>query len=359
MDRALELARGVLGAASPHPAVGCVVVRDGAIVGEGVTQPNGGDHAERVALAQAGERARGAVMYVTLEPCSHHGRTPPCTDAVIGAGVAEVRAAIQDPNPKVGGQGLARLREAGIRVSVGEGSEEAGRLYEAFFKWITTGVPFVTAKFAMSLDGKIATRTGDSKWITGEEARREAHRLRAISDAVMVGANTVRLDDPRLTARDGSGRPCGRQPLRVVVDGRGTTSPGAAMLGQPGQSLVATTQAVPSEARAQLERAGAEVAVVESASAMVDLGALLRLLGRRDVSSLLVEGGGGLLSSLFEANLIDKVAAFIAPVVVGGGAATTPVEGVGVARIADALRLRDVAVDRFGDDVLITGYVGG
>ena len=225
---------------SPNPPVGAVLVRDGEVVGEGYTQPPGQAHAEIVAIRQAGPRARGATLYTTLEPCNHQGRTGPCSEAIIEAGVVEVHSAVTDPNPHVKGGGLSRLSEAGIAVSTGEMAGEASRLIEAYAKLVKTGRPFVTAKFAMSLDGKIATRTGSSQWITGEEARAYGHRLRAASDAVMVGINTVLADDPRLTARDGSGAALDRQPLRVVVDSRGRIPREARMLGEPGSTLVVT-----------------------------------------------------------------------------------------------------------------------
>ena len=240
MGLALSLALKAVGSVSPNPPVGAVLVRDGEVVGEGYTQPPGQAHAEIVAIRQAGPRARGATLYTTLEPCNHQGRTGPCSEAIIEAGVVEVHSAVTDPNPRVKGGGLSRLSEAGIAVSTGEMAGEASRLIEAYAKHVTTGTPFVTAKFAMSLDGKIATRTGSSQWITGEEARAYAHRLRAASDAVMVGINTVLADDPRLTARDGSGAALGRQPLRVVVDSRGRIPREARMLGEPGSTLVVT-----------------------------------------------------------------------------------------------------------------------
>ena len=238
MRRALELARAAVGSTSPNPPVGAVVVRGGRIVGEGHTQPAGEDHAEKVALRQAGELARGSMLYVTLEPCSHHGRTPPCTDAIIASGVSEVCASVVDPNPQVSGRGLEQLRRAGISVTLGEGREDAEELIAPHTKFITTGTPLVTAKFAMSLDGKIATRTGDSKWITSEESRRYVHTLRAQSDAIMAGIGTVLADDPQLTARDADGAPLPRQPLRVVVDSKGRLPADAALLRQPGRTLV-------------------------------------------------------------------------------------------------------------------------
>ena len=361
MDRALELARGVLGGVSPNPAVGCVILKDGVVVGEGANEAPGGPHAEVIALRQAGERARGGVMYVSLEPCSHYGRTPPCADAVAEAGLAAVHAAVRDPNPLVAGHGIERLRAAGIEVIEGEREDEARRVNEAFMKWVTTDLPFVYVKFAMSLDGKIATAAGDSRWISGERARAEVHRLRGLVDAVMVGANTARLDDPRLTARDGSDgeKTSARQPLRVVVDAKASLSPQARMLGEPGRTLVAATDGASEAARRALTEAGAEIETVEAApGGGVNPEALLRCLGEREVTSLLVEGGGRLIGSLLDARLVDKVIAFVAPVLVGGADAPTPAAGRGVERIADALRLRDVETAVLDGDVMITGYAG-
>ncbi len=356
MSHALELARRAEGRVSPNPPVGAVLVRDGEIVGSGCTQPPGRSHAEAVALRDAGEAARGAVLYTTLEPCSHHGRTPPCTDAIIEAGVAEVHAAMLDPNPNVRGGGMAILAEAGVRTRLGEGEAKARRLLEAYVKYVTTGTPFVTAKFAMSLDGKIATRTGDSKWISGEKARRQVHRLRAASDAVMVGIGTVLADDPRLTARDRNGEPLDRQPLRVVVDTRGRMPPGALMLGEPGRTLVAAC-GLDDAARSVLRDAGAEVISLPVEGSWVDLAALMdNLASEQGVTSLLVEGGAAILGSLFDLGLVDKVVAFVSPVIVGGEAAPTPVAGAGFDRMADTLRLERVRWDRYGRDMAITGY---
>ena len=357
MEQALELARGVLGATSPNPAVGCVIVKDGVVVGEGATQPPGGSHAEKVALAQAGRAARGATMYVTLEPCCHFGRTPPCTAAIIDAGVAEVHLAALDPNALVGGKGKAELDGAGIRTVLGEKRREALRVNEGFFRWVTTGLPFVYAKFASTLDGKIATNTGESRWITGEEARRRVHELRAVADAIMVGSGTVQRDDPQLTARDGT-EPRPRQPLRVVVDSKARTSPQARMFREPGQTLIAVTEVAVAASRRALEEAGAQVIALPAAEGLVDLRALLKELGGREIANVLVEGGGELLGSLFSQGLVDKVVAFLAPVIIGGTEAPTPVGGPGIEQMAQALRLRDVEVERLGDDLLVSGYTG-
>ena len=350
MRRALSLARRSLGGVSPNPAVGAVVTNGGgAVVGEGRTEPPGGRHAEVAALDQAGDAARGGVMHVSLEPCNHRGRTPPCVDAILDAGIAEVRAAIADPNPDVAGGGAAALRDAGVRVVVGERAAEASTLLEAWLKWVTTGRPFVTAKFAISLDGKIATRSGDSQWITGERARQHVHELRAASDAVMVGVGTVLADDPLLTARDRRGRPLDRQPLRVVVDGRVRTPPGARLLSQPGPVVVAT-----SESR---EIAGAEMVALPSPDGTVDLQRLLQYLAaERDVTSVLVEGGATLLGSLFDLGLVDKVVAFVAPTIIGGRDAPSAVGGRGAGAMHAALRLERTKVRRFGRDTAIIGY---
>ena len=349
MRRAFSLARRSLGGVSPNPAVGAVVVNGGDVVGEGRTEPPGGRHAEVVALDQAGDVARGGVMYVSLEPCNHHGRTPPCVDTILDAGIAEVHAAIPDPNPHVAGGGAAALRDAGVKVVVGERASEASTLLEAYLKWVTTGRPFVTVKFAMSLDGKIATRSGHSQWITGERARQHVHDLRAASDAVMVGIGTVLADDPLLTARDRRGRPLDRQPLRVVVDSRARTPPGARLLSQPGPVVVATTEDV--------TIAGAEGVVLDSADGRVDLERLLDYLGtERQVSSVLVEGGNTLLGSLFDLGRVDKVVAFVAPTIVGGDEAPSAVGGRGAETMPDALRLERTKVRRFGRDTAIIGY---
>ena len=356
MSHALELARRAEGRVSPNPPVGAVLVRDGEIVGRGYTQPPGQSHAEVVALREAGEAARGAALYTTLEPCSHHGRTPPCTAAIIEAGVAEVHTAMLDPNPNVLGGGMAILVEAGVSTRIGEGEAKARLLLEAYVKYVTTGTPFVTAKFAMSLDGKIATSRGDSKWISGEKARRQVHRLRAASDAVMVGINTVLADDPRLTARDRQGEPLERQPLRVVVDTRGRMPLNAPMLVEPGRTLVAAGDLGGSAAEA-LRDAGAEVVSLPGDGPSVDLVALMDCLASdHGVTSLFVEGGATLLGSLFDLGAVDKVIAFVSPVIVGGQAAPSPVAGAGFERMADTLRLERVRWDRYGRDIAITGY---
>ena len=355
MKRALALARAAAGRNRPNPSVGAVVVKDGRVVGEGATLPPGEGHAETVALSQAGEESRGADLFTTLEPCCIHGKTPPCTDTIIAAGVGRVFASILDPNPRVNGRGVAALRDAGVEVHLGQGAAEARVMYEGFARFITTGLPFVTAKYAMSLDGKIATSTGDSQWITGSAARRLVHERRRMSDAIMVGINTAIRDNPRLTARIEGAGVDGFQPLRVVVDGEGRTPSDAAMLRQPGRTLIATCKAS-GEAVARLEAAGAEVARFPEAEGYVDLQSMLKELGRREVVNLLVEGGGTLLGSLFDQGLVDKTWAFIAPKIVGGRDALSPVEGRGASLISSAMSLRCPKVEQVGDDILVTGY---
>ncbi len=358
MERALSLARLALGHSSPNPAVGAVIVEDDTIIGEGYTQPPGSDHAEVVALRQAGDRARGAAMHITLEPCCHFGRTPPCTRAIIAAGIAEVHIAALDPNPSVSGRGKEELETAGIKTHLGEHEEEARQLNEAYIKFITTGLPFITAKFAVSLDGRMATRTGDSRWISGEQSRQRVHQLRQAVDAIMVGVNTIVFDDPQLTARE-QAKPLGRQPLRVIVDSEGRTPPQARVFGEPGGTMVAVTEAAPPDRVGRLEQLGAQVLKFPERDGLVDLEELLRELGRREITCLLVEGGATLLGSLFDQGLVDKVIAFIAPILIGGREARGVVGGKGAEKIGHALRLRRVMVERLGDDVMVVGYLGG
>ena len=356
MKQALALAGEALGTTSPNPAVGAVLVNDGQVVGEGCTQPPDQAHAEVVALKQAGDRARGAVLYVTLEPCCHQGRTPPCTSAIMAAGVAEVHMALGDPNPLVDGKGRHALEKAGIRVVVGEQEAAARKLTEAYLKYIRTRLPFVVAKFGASLDGKIATRTGDTRWITGEAARRRAHDdLRATSDAVMAGVGTVVADDPQLTARDGQGRPRDRQPLRIIVDSRGRTPVTARLFQEPGKVLLAGAH-IPQDRTKALEQAGAEVLELPAEDGSVDLRALLAELGQREVAAVLVEGGGKLLGSLFDQKLVDKVVAFLAPLIIGGAEAVPAVAGAGSGTIAEAFRLHDVETEQVGEDLMVIGY---
>ena len=357
MERAIALARVALGSTSPNPAVGAVVLRDGVVVGEGYTLPPGQRHAEIGALQQAAGQARGATLYTTLEPCCHYGRTPPCTDAIIAAGIERVVYAVTDPNPRVAGGGAAALRAEGIAVER-EPNSEAEELYEAFAKHVTTGMPYVVAKFAMSLDGKIATRTGDSQWITGPAARARVQRMRKELDGIMVGIGTALADDPQLTARDADGNtlPTDLQPARVVVDSNARTPANARMLRQPGRTVIATNGNAAPERVAALEDAGATVLAFPGNENRVNLSALLKHLGGEGVVSMLVEGGGGVLGAMLDGGLIDKVHVFIGPVLIGGARARSPIEGNGATLLADAWRLERTDMERIGPDWLITGY---
>ena len=360
MEQALSLARLALGQVSPNPAVGAVVVSGGVVVGQGYTQPPGSCHAEKVALKQAGDRAHWGTMYVTLEPCCHYGRTPPCTEAIIAAGITEVHLAMLDPNPLVSGGGKEQLERQGIKVYVGECDEEARQINEAYIKFITTGLPFVTAKFAVSLDGKIATKSGDSRWISGIEARGYVHNLRYAADAIMAGVNTVLADDPQLTARScgGRGGSARVQPLRIIVDSKGRTPLTARVFNEPGKTFLALGRSVTPEERKNLARTDVEILELPSKEGLVDLEGLMKVLGERQIASVLVEGGGALIGSLFDHKLVDKVVAFIAPTIIGGKEAKMAVGGKGIDKVADATRLEQVSLKRFGDDLMVSGYVG-
>jgi len=358
MARALSLAARGLGLTSPNPAVGAVLVRDGGLVGEGAHLRAGGPHAEVAALAQAGGAARGATCYVTLEPCAHHGRTPPCVEALIAAGVARVVAACQDPNPRVNGRGLAALAEAGIAVTVGVGEAEARALNRAFFTRVTTGRPHVTLKAAMTLDGKIAAWDGTSRWITGEAARREGHRLRFLADAVLVGIGTVLRDDPALSVRLPEVPP--KEPLRVVADSRLRTPPAAQILraGTPARTIVAGTAPIPRRRADALRSLGVQVFELprERESRRVSLPALLAKLAELDVVAVLAEGGAELGAGLLDAGLVDRVAFFVAPRLLGGRSAPGPLGGVGRA-LKEAVNLTGLTYRPIGEDLLIEGDV--
>jgi diaminohydroxyphosphoribosylaminopyrimidine deaminase/5-amino-6-(5-phosphoribosylamino)uracil reductase len=354
MRAALRLAKRGLGRTAPNPPVGAVVVRDGVVVGRGFHAAAGQPHAEVVALRDAGQKARGADIYVTLEPCAHRGRTPPCTDAIIDAGIRRAFYAVRDPDPKVAGRGDAKLTEAGVVTHCGLLAEQATALYEAYFKHRLTGRPLGVLKLACTLDGKVATGTGESRWITGERARTHVHRLRDTSDAVLVGVGTVLADDPRLTTR----RRGGRDALRVVADSRARTPPRANVVSEESDArcLVAVTEAAPESRRQALRRVGAEVAVLPSCPQGVDLVALWRLLGKRGCLSVLVEGGPELAASAMAAGVIDKLLLFVAPKIIGGNGARPLFGGQSVQRLADAWQLDIRKVRRFGPDLLIEAY---
>jgi diaminohydroxyphosphoribosylaminopyrimidine deaminase/5-amino-6-(5-phosphoribosylamino)uracil reductase len=352
MRAALALARRGLGNAWPNPAVGCVLVKDGRVIGRGWTQPGGRPHAETEALRRAGEAARGATAYVTLEPCSHHGRTPPCCEALAGAGIARVVMAMRDPDPRVNGRGLAMLRGAGIVVEEGLLEAEARALNAGFFRRIQAGMPVVTLKLASTLDGRIATASGESRWITGEAARREVHALRARHDAILVGSGTVLADDPDLTCRIPGME---RVPmLRVVADARLRTPPAARLVqgAQPAPALIITAPGHPPAAQAPFIAAGADIVTVPAhAAGGLDLPSLLRALGRRGVTRVLAEGGAGLAAALLRQGLVDRLIWFHAPAVMGGDGHPA-LEGLRLAALSAMPRFRRTAQRALGDDML-------
>jgi diaminohydroxyphosphoribosylaminopyrimidine deaminase/5-amino-6-(5-phosphoribosylamino)uracil reductase len=355
MTRALELAAQGAGQVSPGPLVGTVIVdAAGEIAGEGFYLFDQIKHAETVALEQAGERARGGTAYVSLEPHAHHGRTQPCTDALIKAGIKRVVAPIEDPNPKVSGRGFAHLREAGLEVSTGLLADEASRLNEAYIHFMRTGRPFVHLKLAVSLDGKVATFAGESRWITGEEARARVHEFRHQYDAIMVGGRTAEADDPLLTDRSGRKR---RRPLvRVVIEQYLRMSPESqlAQTTDTGPVLIFAHGDSDSEVVQALQSRGVEV-ISQNGSAL-ELSAVLEELGRRSIQSVLVEGGPILAGLLLDAGLVDKVTFFIAPVIIGGQDAPSAIGGEGAEKIIDAKQLENVTVERRGRDIEVTGY---
>ncbi len=358
MARALELAARGRGTASPNPLVGCVVVAGDTVVGEGWHERPGEPHAEVNALAQAGELAAGATLYVNLEPCNHQGRTPPCTDALIRAGIAHVVYAVADPGAEAGG-GAARLKAAGIRVSSGMLQEEAAELNQPFLTATRLGRPFVLYKTAMSLDGKIATRSGHSRWITGEAARDLVQGYRAELDAVAVGVSTVLLDDPLLTSRPAAGP--ARTPVKVVFDSVARTPPGARLFepdqaGVPARVVIITTSAAPPERVARLRERGADVVAVADERGRPLPERALAALHAQGVTSILLEGGGTLAWSFLQARAVDRVAWFIAPRLLGGNGAS-PLGGMGIERMEEAYGLTRMKSEWIGGDLLLTGNI--
>ena len=355
MDQALELAALARGRTSPNPLVGAVLVKDDKVIGEGYHHQAGTPHAEIHALNQAGDQARGATLYVTLEPCTHVGRTPPCADAVIAAGVARVVIAALDPNPKVAGNGLRKLREAGIEAEAGVREKQSRRLNEVFWKYIQTGQPLIALKTAMTLDGKIATYSGDSRWVTGDSARQEVHRLRNIYDGILVGIGTVLKDDPRLNTRlKGTGV---RDPVRIIIDGRlqMRLDGNIARTAQRQRTLVFCSNQADPRTQLKMERMGLHVIGLGCSPDIVPLEEVMQILGRMEICSVLVEGGGEINGYLLEHELVDKVYWFIAPKLIGGREAPTPIGGQGLPLMQEAWPLKSVEMQTFGSDILISG----
>jgi len=357
MRRAIELAALGKGTTSPNPRVGAVVIKDGRIVGEGYHAKVGEAHAEAVALRAAGEQAMDATLVVTLEPCSTAGRTPPCTAAIIEAGISEVIYGAVDPYPEHLGRGLDLLRESGVRVLGPVLRDECEALNEGWPKFITSGLPFVTVKAGMSLDGKLATTTGESHWITNERSRAYVHRMRYETDAVLVGLGTVIADDPQLTPRGDF--PDKRCPWRVVVDGAGGIPLEATVLTDEWheRTIVVTTLDAPEEKRDSIERMGAHVACVHGDLDSVDLKELMLVLAERGIVYVMIEGGAKVITSAFHHGIVDKVALFYAPMLIGGRDAPSLIGGTGVSTLDDAIGLTDITTTRFGDDLLVEARV--
>jgi len=363
MQRALDLAAQGLGRVEPNPMVGAVIVQGECVVGEGYHARFGGPHAEVVALEKAGETARGAELFVTLEPCCHHGKTPPCTDAILAAGIGRVVAAVADPFPEVSGRGLAILEEAGVKVEVGVLESRARRLNAAYFKRQETGLPLVIAKWAMTLDGRLATASGESRWISSEASRRRVHEVRRTSDAVLVGSRTALRDEPSLTVRHVEPYPGRGQPTRVILDTHLALDPAR----EPARSanqvpVIVYTSAATLAARAEeaeaLRRAGCEIVPVPPAAAGLSLASVLQDLGKREMSRVLVEGGARVFGSLFAERLVDRVMVFVSPRVLGSADALGPVAGPDGRELLEALEVADVTVEGVGPDLMIQGRVG-
>lgn len=350
MQRALELAARGNGRTSPNLMVGCVIVRDGKIIAEDYHRRAGEPHAEVLAVEAAGGAIQGATVYVTLEPCTHVGRTPPCVELLLEKRPARVVVAMSDPNPKVSGEGIYRLREAGIDVDVGVREDEARTLNEVFIKYITTGMPFVICKAAMTLDGKIATHTGHSRWVTCEESRRRVHQLRNEVDAILVGSRTVMLDDPSLTTRLDAREK--RDPVRIILDADDYLDEKRRVFEV--ESSAPTWVVLPEERGCK--RAD-EVLHIRRGDDGFDMRHLMTVLGEREITSVLIEGGGTTHASAFEAGIVDKVMFFIAPKIIGGREAVTAVEGEGVATMDEAVLLERMTAERVGDDLLVEAYV--
>ena len=360
MQRALKLARHAKGRTSPNPLVGAVIVKDGKVIGEGYHQKAGTPHAEVHALNAAGENAKDATLYTTLEPCCHWGRTPPCTEALIRAGIIDVYIAAVDPNPSVAGKGIRQLEKAGIRVYVGVCKAEAEQLNEVHTKYIQTGLPFVILKIAMSLDGKIATVTGESQWITSEASRQRGHEVRDAVDAILVGSGTVARDNPALTTRLRGNRQ-GQDAIRIVMDSHARTPTDARIFNAESSAgvIVAVTPEAPSENVKALEKSGAEVITVPEAQGnRVCFKSLVEILGKREITSVLIEGGGEINASAIAAGIVDKIMCFVAPIIIGGRNAPGPIGGEGISNLIDVPRLQGVHIMPMSDsDFLIEGYL--
>ncbi len=357
MQLALELAAKAEGRTCPNPPVGAVVVLDGEVVGQGFHPEAGQPHAEIFALREAGDKAAGATLFVTLEPCNHTGRTGPCTEAIIAAGVKTVIVGTLDPNPDVAGKGVERLQSAGIAVSVGVHKDACCRLIAPFAKHITTKLPYITLKMAMTLDGQTATSTGDSRWISNEQSRQYVHQMRDRTDAIMVGIGTVLADDPQLTTRLSDG--AGKDPIRVIVDSNLRIPDHAQVLSSdsPASAIIVTTEAADLDKMNKLQARGVEFIVVGEKDGKVDLLAMVKELGQRNIQSILLEGGAILAAEALRCGIADRAAVFIAPKFLGGDDGSGVFSGPGCTVMNDAVQLKEINVRHFGDDILVEGEI--
>ncbi|MEK7698866.1 MAG: bifunctional diaminohydroxyphosphoribosylaminopyrimidine deaminase/5-amino-6-(5-phosphoribosylamino)uracil reductase RibD [Planctomycetota bacterium] len=356
MSLALELAEKGRGKVEPNPMVGAVVVKNGRIVGKGYHQVFGGPHAEVFALNEGKEDCAGATLYVSMEPCAHYGKTAPCVESIIKAGIKEIVIAIIDPNPITSGKGMRKLQEAGIGLKLGVMESQATKLNAPFLKLMQKGLPYVIVKWAMSFDGKIASHTGDSKWISSEESREYVHKIRGQVDGIMVGINTVQRDDPLLTCRINGGR----NPRRIIIDSNATLPLNSRLVNtiQESELFVAVSNNAPQERIEKLRQLGCKIIPTRNVNGLVDLKILFQQLGKMNLTNVLVEGGSRVITSVIEERLADKIMVFIAPIIIGGDGARSPVMGKGVTHISEAVKLTDITTKRFANDIVIEGILG-
>lgn len=357
MERAIELAQKGAGYTKPNPLVGAVIVKENKIIGEGYHQYFGGPHAEVNAFNNATEDVEGATMYVTLEPCSHYGKTPPCANTIAEKKISKVVIGMMDPNPTVAGNGIKILKENGIQVVTDILKNEVENLNEIFIKYITSKVPFTILKTAMTLDGKIASYSGDSKWITNEESRNYVHEIRHRVSSIMVGVNTVLVDNPKLTTRLNNMK--GIDPIRIIIDTTAKIPLDSNVLNYDSKSktIIATTQKADKEKLKAIKEKGAQIIITPLKNNKVDLNYLIKKLGEQGIDSILLEGGSTLNYSALKEGIVDKVISFIAPKIIGGTNAKTPVGGQGIEHITDAITLKDIQILRFKEDIMLQGYL--
>ena len=353
MHLALEASKKSLGICNPNPSVGAVIIKDGEVISTGWTDRPGFDHAEKMAIQNCKSDLTGSSLYVTLEPCCHYGRTPPCTDLIIESGISEIYISVKDPDKRVNGQGIQALLNAGLRVVVGDNELESKKIMESHFKYSRTLLPFVTVKFAMSLDGKIATNSGESKWITNEKSRDYVHFLRSINDGVMVGANTAMIDNPTLTSRGRYAPESGRQPMRILLDSNLKTPTNFNIFNADAKTLVATSTDT------ELKNLPNQHVIqkFKKNHGKLNLDEILKTLGEMQIKSILVEGGNQLIGDFFDKKYIDKIEAFVSPKIFGGDQSKSPVGGKGSETMKDVEKLLDISYKTFDDEILITGYV--